>query len=123
MTSRSTTSISHRSRSAAPTDSPSQHYRSRSKSPTMISDRRSLSPPDYRYPGGVPSYRQGSSRFLTRSATATPTSTPKKRQLPQIPGTMPSSLDERIPYVSFIINIYDYVSYNVQLSNFYIIVF
>ncbi|KAL4097531.1 hypothetical protein QTP88_022293 [Uroleucon formosanum] len=95
---RSTTSISHRSRSAAPTDSPSQHSRSRSKSPTMVSDRRSLSPPDYRYPGGIQSYRQGPSRFLARSATATPTSTPKKRQLPQIPGTMPSSLDERIPY-------------------------
>ncbi|XP_025201964.1 regulating synaptic membrane exocytosis protein 2 isoform X4 [Melanaphis sacchari] len=92
------TSVSHRSRSAAPTDSPSQHSRSRSKSPTMLSDRRSLSPPDYRYPGGVQSYRQGPSRFLARSATATPTSTPKKRQLPQIPGTMPSSLDERIPY-------------------------
>ncbi|XP_025411870.1 regulating synaptic membrane exocytosis protein 2 isoform X7 [Sipha flava] len=96
--SRSTTNVSHRSRSAAPTDSPSQHSRSRSKSPTMISDRRSLSPPDYRYPGGVPNYRQGPSKFLVRSATATPTSTPKKRQLPQIPGTMPSSLDERIPY-------------------------
>lgn len=68
----------------------------------MISDRRSLSPPDYRYPGGVPNYRQAPSRFLARSATATPTSTPKKRQLPQIPGTMPTSLDERIPYVSFI---------------------
>ncbi|XP_027847690.1 regulating synaptic membrane exocytosis protein 2 isoform X5 [Aphis gossypii] len=95
---RPTTSISHRSRSAAPTDSPSQHSRSRSKSPTMLSDRRSLSPPDYRYPGGVQSYRQGPSRFLARSATATPTSTPKKRQLPQIPGTMPSSLDERITY-------------------------
>ncbi|XP_026811804.1 regulating synaptic membrane exocytosis protein 2 isoform X10 [Rhopalosiphum maidis] len=95
---RPTTSVSHRSRSAAPTDSPSQHSRSRSKSPTMLSDRRSLSPPDYRYPGGVQSYRQGPSRFLARSATATPTSTPKKRQLPQIPGTMPSSLDERIPY-------------------------
>ncbi|XP_060864573.1 regulating synaptic membrane exocytosis protein 2 isoform X5 [Metopolophium dirhodum] len=95
---RSTTSVSHRSRSAAPTDSPSQHSRSRSKSPTMLSDRRSLSPPDYRYPGGIQSYRQGPSRFLARSATATPTSTPKKRQLPQIPGTMPSSLDERIPY-------------------------
>ncbi|XP_008179191.1 regulating synaptic membrane exocytosis protein 2 isoform X11 [Acyrthosiphon pisum] len=95
---RSTTSVSHRSRSAAPTDSPSQHSRSRSKSPTMLSDRRSLSPPDYRYPGGIQSYRQGPSRFLARSATATPTSTPKKRQLPQIPGAMPSSLDERIPY-------------------------
>ncbi|XP_050545167.1 regulating synaptic membrane exocytosis protein 2 isoform X1 [Daktulosphaira vitifoliae] len=95
---RSITNISHRSRSAAPTDSPSQHTRSRSKSPTIICDRRSLSPPDYRYPGGVPSYRQGTTRFLARSATTTPTSTPKKRQLPQIPGTMPSSLDERIPY-------------------------
>jgi len=68
----------------------------------MLSDRRSLSPPDYRYPGGIQSYRQGPSRFFARSATATPTSTPKKRQLPQIPGTMPSSLDERIPYVSFL---------------------
>jgi len=67
----------------------------------MISDRRSLSPPDYRYPGGIPSYSQVPSRFIARSATATPTSTPKKRQLPQIPGAMPLSLDERIPYVSF----------------------
>ncbi|VVC30126.1 Hypothetical protein CINCED_3A025389 [Cinara cedri] len=96
--SRSTTSISHRSRSAAPTTSPSQHSRSRSKSPTMVTDRRSLSPPDYRYPGSVSSYRQVPSRMLARSATATPTSTPKKRQLPQIPGTTPSSLDDRIPY-------------------------
>ncbi|XP_050421274.1 regulating synaptic membrane exocytosis protein 2 isoform X10 [Adelges cooleyi] len=95
---RPTTSVSHRSRSAAPTDSPSQHTRSRSKSPTSSYDRRSLSPPDYRYPGGVPSYRQGNTRFFARSATTTPTSTPKKRQLPQIPGTMPSSLDDRLSY-------------------------
>lgn len=78
----------------------------------MISDRRSLSPPDYRYPGGVPSYRQGPSRFLARSATSTPTSTPKKRQLPQIPGTMPSTLDDRIPYVScFIYYLFSYIFY------------
>lgn len=71
----------------------------------MISmDRRSLSPPDYRFPGGVPGYRQGPSRYLARSATATPTSTPKKRQLPQIPGTMPSTFDDRISYVSLLLN-------------------
>lgn len=69
----------------------------------MVTDRRSLSPPDFRYPGGIPSYRQVPSRILARSATATPTSTPKKRQLPQIPGTTPSSLDERIPYVCFLL--------------------
>uniref|UniRef100_A0A0A9Y4V6 Regulating synaptic membrane exocytosis protein 2 n=1 Tax=Lygus hesperus TaxID=30085 RepID=A0A0A9Y4V6_LYGHE len=62
--------INQRSHSAAPTDSPSIHGRSRSKSPN-----RSLSPPDY--------------RFGSRSATATPITSPKtKRQLPQIPHTI-----------------------------------
>jgi len=86
----------------------------------MISDRRSLSPPDYRYPGGVPSYRQGTSRFLARSATATPTSTLKKRQLPQIPGSMPPSLDERIPYVCLLFNTVDHI---VNILNFNFAVF
>ncbi|XP_071440567.1 regulating synaptic membrane exocytosis protein 2 isoform X6 [Hetaerina americana] len=75
-----------RSHSAAPTDSPSLHSRSRSKSPRRISDHshRSLSPPESRmhsptgsgYP--IP-------RYSSHSATATPTGSPKKRQLPQIP--------------------------------------
>ena len=37
-----------RSRSAAPTDTPSMHYRSRSKSPTRVYER-SLSPTSHRY--------------------------------------------------------------------------
>lgn len=93
-------SISQRSHSAAPTDS----YHSggiyyRSTSPR----RGSLSPPEDRYidytglsPYGtcstVPAYCGvvGSSataqqqRFQSRSATATPTGSPKKRQLPQV---------------------------------------
>ena len=51
-------SMSHRSQSAAPSD-----YRSER--------RGSLSPPD--------------DRFITSSATATPTGSPKKRQLPKVP--------------------------------------
>uniref|UniRef100_A0A0A9VXD4 Regulating synaptic membrane exocytosis protein 2 n=1 Tax=Lygus hesperus TaxID=30085 RepID=A0A0A9VXD4_LYGHE len=77
--------INQRSHSAAPTDSPSIHGRSRSKSPN-----RSLSPPDYRIQTGVilPSHAYVP-RFGSRSATATPITSPKtKRQLPQIPHTI-----------------------------------
>lgn len=72
--------MSHRSQSAAPSD-----YRS---------DRRgSLSPPDDRfitsskdYPV-LPLQQQQSfpQKFQSRSATATPTGSPKKRQLPKVP--------------------------------------
>lgn len=74
-------SMSHRSQSAAPSDS----YRG---------DRRgSLSPPDDRYMSGskdypvLPLQQQQSSmpKFQSRSATATPTGSPKKRQLPKVP--------------------------------------
>nr|XP_012225588.1 PREDICTED: regulating synaptic membrane exocytosis protein 2 isoform X2 [Linepithema humile] len=76
--------MGHRSHSAAPMDSPSVRYRGRSQSPT---GHRSLSPPEHR---SIP-YSHGyvhSTRFGSRSATATPTGSPKKRQLPQIPATM-----------------------------------
>ncbi|XP_058801832.1 uncharacterized protein LOC131670334 isoform X2 [Phymastichus coffea] len=83
--------LSHRSHSAAPMDSPMLHYRGRSQSPT---GHRSLSPPDHR---GMP-YSPGyiSARFASRSATATPTGSPKKRQLPQIPATLNATLKERV---------------------------
>ncbi|XP_057333108.1 regulating synaptic membrane exocytosis protein 2 isoform X4 [Microplitis mediator] len=72
--------MGHRSHSAAPMDSPYLRYRGRSQSPT---GHRSLSPPDHR---SIP-YSHGymPARFGSRSATATPTGSPKKRQLPQTP--------------------------------------
>ncbi|XP_054013928.1 regulating synaptic membrane exocytosis protein 2 isoform X1 [Hylaeus anthracinus] len=75
--------MSHRSHSAAPMDSPSLRYRGRSQSPT---GHRSLSPPEHR---SMP-YSHGyvSARFGSRSATATPTGSPKKRQLPIIPAAL-----------------------------------
>ncbi|XP_072750770.1 uncharacterized protein Rim isoform X1 [Anoplolepis gracilipes] len=76
--------MGHRSHSAAPMDSPSVRYRGRSQSPT---GHRSLSPPEHR---SIP-YSHGyvhTTRFGSRSATATPTGSPKKRQLPQIPPAL-----------------------------------
>ncbi|XP_076548355.1 rab3 interacting molecule isoform X1 [Osmia lignaria lignaria] len=75
--------MGHRSHSAAPMDSPSLRYRGRSQSPT---GHRSLSPPEHR---SMP-YSHGyvSPRFGSRSATATPTGSPKKRQLPLIPSAL-----------------------------------
>lgn len=76
--------MSHRSQSAAPSD-----YRG--------SERRgSLSPPDDRFMTGgskddypvLPIQQQQSfthGKFQSRSATATPTGSPKKRQLPKVP--------------------------------------
>ncbi|XP_046989107.1 regulating synaptic membrane exocytosis protein 2 [Schistocerca americana] len=90
--------MSQRSHSAAPTDSPSLHSRSRSKSPRRIGDHRSLSPPEARmhYHGSaVPSHAYVP-RFTSRSATATPTGSPKKRQLPQIPHALPKALKDRV---------------------------
>ncbi|CAG9808290.1 unnamed protein product [Chironomus riparius] len=73
-------SMSHRSQSAAPSD-----YRSER--------RGSLSPPDDRYITSskdypvLPLQQQQSfpQKFQSRSATATPTGSPKKRQLPKVP--------------------------------------
>ncbi|KAK9497024.1 hypothetical protein O3M35_012816 [Rhynocoris fuscipes] len=86
--------INQRSHSAAPTDSPSIHSRSRSKSP-----HRSLSPPEYRIPSGIvlPSHAYVP-RFASRSATATPITSPKKRQLPQIPHSFHHVFRERITH-------------------------
>ncbi|XP_011296866.1 regulating synaptic membrane exocytosis protein 2 [Fopius arisanus] len=83
--------MGHRSQSAAPMDSPNLHYRGRSQSPT---GHRSLSPPEHR---SIP-YSHGyvSARFGSRSATATPTGSPKKRQLPQIPAKLHAALKERV---------------------------
>ncbi|XP_057663298.1 regulating synaptic membrane exocytosis protein 2 isoform X2 [Diorhabda carinulata] len=89
--------ISHRSHSAAPCDSPSVHLsRSRSKSPRRsATDHRSLSPPDVRLTEYTPTtYKM--SRFQSRSATATPTGSPKKRQLPQVPQALARALQERV---------------------------
>lgn len=86
-----------RSHSAAPCDSPSVHMsRSRSKSPRRsATDHRSLSPPDVRLTDYPPtSYNM--SRFQSRSATATPTGSPKKRQLPQVPHALARALQERV---------------------------
>ncbi|XP_062556125.1 regulating synaptic membrane exocytosis protein 1 isoform X9 [Armigeres subalbatus] len=69
-----TMALNQRSQSAAPSDS----YRD---------DRRdSLSPQDDRYTEyPVLPLHQYAPRFQSRSATATPTGSPKKRQLPQVP--------------------------------------
>ncbi|KAK9709580.1 C2 domain [Popillia japonica] len=84
------------SHSAAPCESPSLHMsRSRSKSPRRsATDHRSLSPPDVRIDYPAPGY--GSTRFQSRSATATPTGSPKKRQLPQVPHALARALQERV---------------------------
>ncbi|XP_068086466.1 regulating synaptic membrane exocytosis protein 2 [Anabrus simplex] len=87
--------MSQRSHSAAPTDSPSMHSRSRSKSPRRISDHRSLSPPEDRMHGSMPPHTYVP-RFSSRSATATPTGSPKKRQLPQIPHALQKALKDRV---------------------------
>ncbi|KAG7177088.1 Regulating synaptic membrane exocytosis protein 2-like 1 [Homarus americanus] len=82
-----------RSQSAAPTDSPSLHVsRSRSKSPRRAPEpaSRSLSPPEAR-----PGYG-GSGRMPSRSATATPTGSPKKRQLPQIPVSLQHASRDKV---------------------------
>ncbi|XP_012533032.1 regulating synaptic membrane exocytosis protein 2 isoform X2 [Monomorium pharaonis] len=77
--------MGHRSHSAAPMDSPSVRYRGRSQSPT---GHRSLSPPEHRsFPYSHGGYVH-TTRFGSRSATATPTGSPKKRQLPQIPAAL-----------------------------------
>ncbi|RZC33978.1 regulating synaptic membrane exocytosis protein 2, partial [Asbolus verrucosus] len=90
---------SQRSHSAAPCDSPSVHMsRSRSKSPRRsATDHRSLSPPDARIAIAdyQPSYN-AVPRFQSRSATATPTGSPKKRQLPQVPQALARALQERV---------------------------
>lgn len=73
-------SLSHRSQSAAPSE-----YRSER--------RGSLSPPDDRYMSGSKDYpvlplqqqQSFTPKFQSRSATATPTGSPKKRQLPKVP--------------------------------------
>ncbi|KAL3280795.1 hypothetical protein HHI36_004027 [Cryptolaemus montrouzieri] len=87
----------HRSHSAAPCDSPSYHMsRSRSKSPRRaVTDHRSLSPPDVRILDCQPT-TYNASRFQSRSATATPTGSPKKRQLPQVPHALARALQERV---------------------------
>ncbi|XP_076685266.1 rab3 interacting molecule isoform X5 [Andrena cerasifolii] len=75
--------MSHRSHSAAPMDSPRLRYHERSQSPT---GHRSLSPPEHR---SMPySHDYVPARFVSRSATATPTGSPKKRQLPLIPADL-----------------------------------
>lgn len=83
----------HRSHSAAPGDPQPVHHhssRSRSKSPRrMPTDYRSLSPPDC-------DTVMTSTRFKSRSATATPTGSPKKRQLPQVPHALARALQVRL---------------------------
>lgn len=80
-----------RSHSAAPCDTQVVHSsRSRSKSPRrMATDYRSLSPPD------CETVVFSGTRFQSRSATATPTGSPKKRQLPQVPHALARALQVR----------------------------
>lgn len=79
--------LSQRSHSAAP----GENYRSSSPR------RGSLSPPDDRYLDFPPQGSAHGSRFQSRSATATPTGSPKKRQLPQVPQLSRSAnLRERL---------------------------
>lgn len=91
-----------RSHSAAPCDSPSVHHsRSRSKSPRRMLDHRSLSPPEGRihysdYDNSMLPSHAYVPRFQSRSATATPTGSPKKRQLPQVPQALQRALKERV---------------------------
>lgn len=110
--------MGHRSHSAAPMDSPSVRYRGRSQSPTghrSLSPPEHRSIPyshGYVHTTRYEIYpletlrfihRQDEtckgeltmrvlpprlSRFGSRSATATPTGSPKKRQLPQIPAAL-----------------------------------
>ncbi|XP_069676281.1 regulating synaptic membrane exocytosis protein 2 isoform X15 [Periplaneta americana] len=88
--------MGQRSHSAAPTDSPSLHSRSRSKSPRRMGDHRSLSPPEGRMHHGQPIPSHAYVPRFSRSATATPTGSPKKRQLPQIPHALQKALKERV---------------------------
>ncbi|XP_061391215.1 regulating synaptic membrane exocytosis protein 2-like isoform X2 [Musca vetustissima] len=101
-------SLSQRSHSAAPGDVYHSGYY-RSTSPR----RGSLSPPEYRghdigsippysgvtsssivapYDSGVVGSASQQQRFQSRSATATPTGSPKKRQLPKVPQTSRSAM-------------------------------
>ncbi|XP_044728864.1 regulating synaptic membrane exocytosis protein 2-like isoform X2 [Chrysoperla carnea] len=89
-----------RSHSAAPSESIGMHQsRSRSKSPRRIGDHRSLSPPKERncqYMDVVMPSHAYVPRFQSRSATATPTGSPKKRQLPQVPQALQRALKDRV---------------------------
>nr|CAH7716938.1 unnamed protein product [Callosobruchus chinensis] len=76
-----------RSHSAAPCDSPSTRS-------SYHPHHRSLSPPDARISDYSSSRR--ATRFQSRSATATPTGSPKKRQLPQVPHALARALQERV---------------------------
>jgi regulating synaptic membrane exocytosis protein 2 len=97
--------MGQRSHSAAPTDSPSLHSRSRSKSPRRMGDHRSLSPPEGRiHLHGQPIPSHAYVPRFSRSATATPTGSPKKRQLPQIPHALQKALKERVTQVFFILH-------------------
>ncbi|XP_055320283.1 regulating synaptic membrane exocytosis protein 1 isoform X11 [Sitodiplosis mosellana] len=71
-------SMNQRSHSAAP----SENYRSAS-----LQRRGSLSPPEdlYQDYSGLTVHNRVQHRSQSRSATATPTGSPKKRQLPQVP--------------------------------------
>ncbi|XP_071053229.1 regulating synaptic membrane exocytosis protein 2 isoform X1 [Onthophagus taurus] len=90
-----------RSHSAAPCESPSMHMsRSRSKSPRRsATDHRSLSPPDVRIE--YPPSSSYSTRFQSRSATATPTGSPKKRHLPQVPHALARAIQDRVSQQDF----------------------
>lgn len=82
--------LNQRSHSAAP----SENYRTAS-----VQRRNSLSPPEDMYQdySALPMHQQYSNRFQSRSATATPTGSPKKRQLPQIPqGTNRANIRDRL---------------------------
>lgn len=77
-------SMSQRSHSAAP----SENYRSAS-----LQRRGSLSPPEdlYQDYSGLTVHNRIQPRSQSRSATATPTGSPQKRQLPQVPQSSMSA--------------------------------
>lgn len=76
--------MNQRSHSAAP----SENYRSSS-----LQRRGSLSPPEdlYQDYSGLTVHNRVQQRSQSRSATATPTGSPKKRQLPQVPQSSMSA--------------------------------
>lgn len=77
--------LNQRSHSAAPAD---YHQRRGSLSPTQLDEYGHPVHAHHQHQGATlqQSASAASVRFQSRSATATPTGSPKKRQLPQVPG-------------------------------------
>ena len=54
--------------------------------------------------GGV--YGGGAPRLTSRSATATPTGSPKRRHLPQIPAALQQTSFSRVRQVTTVVNLF-----------------